>query len=170
MNIKLITDCTGIKQDAIKGIFLKRFEPNPVEIIVQKGENFSTPLTLEDFFLTTERRMQQLIKNAPHPDHYFSTIQKGYYRSKNLWYFSACIAIALPLFTPLCVMACSAPVTQEASKKKDGDLSRNFSDILAEEFPKWNKDKDSVFTLLTGEDEKMWLQQPLRHCAKILKL
>lgn len=171
MIIQVITDCLGVKQDAIKGVFSAAYKSSSIEIIQQKGVSFQTPLTQDDFFLVTLKRMQQLRTNAPHPDHHFATIQKGYYYAHGLWYLSVCVSISFPLLNPLCVMGSSVPVSQESSEKKSKDLSKNMSDILAEDYPEWDKNKDSAYELLTkGEKELDWLQEPLRHCAKFLNM
>ncbi len=40
-------------------------------------------------------------------------------------------------------------------------------DLLRDTFPEWKKSSAPVFSLLTdGEDEKLWIQQPLRHAFK----
>ncbi len=164
MEIQVVTDCTGIKQDAIKGVFQGKFENDFIDLKVQKGISFTTPMTKDDFSLTARKRIQQLRKNYENPAVYFATIQKGYYCENSIWYLSACVAISAPLLAPLPLMASSVPILGKCSKEKELDLNKNMGDIISEVYTDWNKEKDSVYKLFTGEDEKMWLQQPLRHC------
>jgi hypothetical protein len=121
-----------------------------------------------DFSLTVKKRVQQLKKNYDNPDVYFATIQKGYYYENGIWYLSACVAISAPLLAPLPLMASSVPILGKCSKEKEEDLNKNMGEIIAEIYTDWNKEKDSVYKLFTGEDEKMWLQIPLRHCLRAI--
>jgi hypothetical protein len=166
MAIEVVTDCTGIKHDAIRNAFLKKYSSTGVEINVHKGESFQTPLTLDDFHLTARKRFQWIKKTYENPDVFIATIQKGYYCLHGMWYLSACIGIAYPLLSLLTVMASSVPVGTRCSEEKSLNLSKNMSDILKEKHPEWDMKNESVYTLLTGEDETAWLEQPLRHCLK----
>jgi len=166
MIIEIITDCTGTKQDAIRNVFSKRFSNDTLEIALVKGEGFQTPLTQDDFPLTVHKRFQWMKKHHENPDVFVATIQKGYYYLNGLWFLTACVGVAYPLFSILTAMTSSVPVPPACSEKKSEDLSRNMSDILNEEHPDWDKKNGSVYTLLTGEDEMAWLEQPLRHCLR----
>lgn len=137
-----------------------------LEITLVKGEGFQTPLTQNDFPLTVNKRFQWMKKNHENPDVFVATIQKGYYYFDGLWFFAACVGVSYPLFSILTAMTSSVPVPPSCSEKKSTDSSRNMSDILKEEYPEWDKENGSVYTLLTGEDEIAWLEQPLRHCLK----
>lgn len=166
--IEIVTDCTGTKQNAINNVFSKRFDTWVLEISVVKGGNFQTPLTLEDFHLTASKRFQSIKSNYENPDVFIATIQKGYYRLNGIWFLAACVGVANPLLNLLTAMTSTVPVGQSCSKKKSLDVSKNMSDILQEEYPDWDRVNESVYTLLTGEDETAWLEQPLRHCLKTI--
>lgn len=168
MKIEVITDCTGTKQQAINNVFSKRFNTEAVEIILVKGEEgFPTPLSQDDFPLTIQKRFQWMKFAHNNPDVFIATIQRGYYYSYGLWFLSASVGIARPLFNILTAMTSSVPLPSECSKKKSLDLSKNMADILKEQYPEWDRKNVSVYELLTGEDELPWLEQPLRHCLKI---
>ncbi len=163
MSIKIITDCTGVKQEAIKGVFMGKFKPNPTEIVLEKDSVFKTPMSEGDFHLTLQARLNCLTLRSNTEYDFCVSIQKGYYRKDSLWHLTAIVGIVSSKEVTVTAKASSVPVPKKSSAAKTKSSFLNMSDILAEEFPRWNK--DSVFALLTdGEDEKMWLQQPLRHC------
>ncbi len=163
MSIKLITDCDGIKQDAIKGVFMGKFKPNPIEIILNKESVFKTPMSENDFHLTLQARLNCLTLGSEENYDFCASIQKGYYYKNSLWHFNAIVGIISSEEHLVTAKTSSVPLPRKSSDKKSHDRSLNMTDILSEEFPRWTK--GSVFFLLTdGEDEKMWLQQPLRHC------
>lgn len=163
--MKVITDCTGIKQDAIKGVFMGKFNPAPIEMTLNKGISLKTPLNEDDFHEVISKRLGRLHLLNEEKYDFSSSIQKGYYYKNGLWHLTAIVGIVSQNGNIVTAKASSVPVFKKSSDKKTEDRSRNFSDILSEDFPKWNKEKDSVYGLLTnGDDEKMWLQQPLRHC------
>jgi hypothetical protein len=172
MSIQIITDCNGLKQGAIRGVLMEAFKKQPVSVKVIKEKDFTTPLTKEDFLLIAEKRIQYLAKNdlllnerGCIPPWVFATIIKGYYRVNGNWYLCCCAGFATTQQSPILVnLGSSVPVPRVVSEKKNQDLERNMSDILAELNPGWNK--DSVFNLLTKEDEMLWLQQPLRYIVK----
>jgi hypothetical protein len=130
MKIEVITDCTGIKQGAIRNVFSNRFATDSVDIIVVKGQSFPTPLTQDDFPLTVRRRFQWLKTNHNNPDVFTTTIQKGYYYSHGLWYFAACVGVAYPLLDMITAMTSSVPVPPGCSEKKSEELSRNAHGYL----------------------------------------
>ncbi len=167
----IITDCIGIKQDAITGVLKGGIlKDQPFTVKVFKEKDFPTPMTWEDFFLTTAKRLQYLTDSVSLPERgegpwIFATLQKGYYRKNGMWYLSCCAGIVSSgqqHITP--VMGASVPVGKKASDAKNIALEKNMTEILHSQNPSW--DHKSVFALLTKEDEKMWLQQPLRYFSK----
>ncbi len=163
MSIRIITDCIGIKQDAIKGVFQQKFKPDPIELIYQKGISCKTPMDEDSFSTIILDRIVSLGHGNKGKAEFCASIQKGYYYKNTLWHFVGIVSILSDKGELVDAKTSSVSVFRKSSDKKQIDPSRNFSDILAEDFPLWNK-KDSVFELLTGEKEKDWLQHPLRHC------
>ncbi len=164
MSIQIITDCTGIKQDSIYGVFYQKFKPDPIEIIFQKGVGSKTPMDENSFSTIILDRISALGHGNKGKANFCASIQKGYYYKNTLWHFQGIVSILSNTGKLADAKTSSVPVFRKSSDKKQDNPLRNFSDIFAEDFPAWNKEKDSVFELLTREKEKDWLQQPLRYC------
>lgn len=168
-------ECTNnyrLPRPQIRGVLMEAFKKQPITVKVIKEKEFTTPLTKDDFFLMAERRIQHLrtddlllSERGCIPPWVFATIIKGWYRVNNNWYLCCCAGFATTQQSPILItLGSSVPVSKEVSEMKNKNLNRNMSEILAEFYPKW--DKDSVFNLLTKEDEMLWLQQPLRYIVK----
>ncbi len=168
MTIEIVTDCTGIKQEAIRNVFSKRFSTDSLNVGLVKSKGFETPLTQDSFPLTVQKRFQCIKENIENPDVFIATIQKGYYCVNGVWFLTACVGVAYPLYSMLTAMTSSVPLPSICAKKKSLHLSMNMSDILKEQYPEWDKENGSVYTLLTNEEEAPWLEQPLRHCLNIV--
>ena len=129
-----ITDCENIKQSAIKGVLSKAYEDFfLLPAIVNKGRSFPTPLTRDDFFLTTEKRMQFLCSIKPGPKHgdpIRATIQKGYYCYNRNWYFNCCAGFAENSNSPILLNpGSSILLPQKVSEIKNQNLEMSMTDI-----------------------------------------
>jgi non-canonical (house-cleaning) NTP pyrophosphatase len=165
-NATIITDCDGVKLEAIRGVFIQNFKS---QFFNRASKSMPTPITIESLISTTETRIQ-FIANSYSLENkfvFFSTVQRGYFFDGNLWQLISMTAIHQESGKTLKGFTSSVPLPQKISDAKTENKAKNMGDLLREQFPKWKKET-SVFNLLTGEDEKMWLQQPLRHCLKEL--
>lgn len=162
----IYTDTSDIKRDAIEGVFKAKFKI--VHTINSESFGGKTPLNLDDLILDTKSRLLLVSKKvllAGEYD-YHATIQRGFHFTGTLWHLMARVGISSYFGKMATAFTSSVPIPLTVSNTKTQDRERNLKDILKDNFPEWDQAITSVFSLLTDEDEKMWLQQPLRHCLK----
>jgi hypothetical protein len=169
----IYTDTSGVKRDAIEGVFKTNFKT--VHTIDSESLGGKTPLDLETLISETQNRLDFLSKKIPMAgkNDYCATIQRGFYSTENLWHLIARVGIShyagitssYPEATTTSFTS-SVPIPKKVSLLKTKNPNGNIKDFLEQVYPDFNKEKISMFSYLTGEDEKMWFQQPLRHCLK----
>lgn len=167
--IRVITDCTDIKQEAIRGVFAATF--HSLQCIVVAKHELPTPLSFDGFCKTIKRRMELLMQSsdASGDSFYCATVQRGYIFDGSLWHLFAAVSIGSSRTHTAQCFASSVVLSNALSIQKNRDRQKSFKEILPTEFPNWNG-SSSVYELLTGEKERDWLQQPLRFCLRqILK-
>ncbi len=170
MQYVIYTDCEGDKQDAIKGVFQQPFGLGSVTINFLDSPGPKTPISLDELSRTTLHRLETLLKlvTGSVPNQYFATIQRGFFFENGLYHLIAKAAILSPDYIMRSSFTTSIPINEKVSRRKSENKERNMKDLLKEYYPDWNRNTTSVYELLTGEREKMWLQQALRNCLKSL--
>ncbi len=170
MKITNITDCKGMKFNAIHGIFKGHYKmPNhTVETFTVDSLEVKTPLVEALFLTSLNRRLQNIqSRNIAQDANYFSSIQRGYFFENGIYHFKAIVGITDYSGKMCHAYTSTVPIDKEVSEKKYEDPELNIGKLLAEKFPDFVFG-NSVYEYLTKEDEALWLQQPLRYCLKEL--
>lgn len=159
----IITDCTGIKFDAIESF---RRELNYIECRhIEVGGNFETPLSRRSLIETLKARMNLLRKESGAiGDAILITGQRNYEYDGILYHLSGGISVQFPSGPILRAFTSTVPLDEKISAEKRADRKKNISDLLKAKHINWKG--GSVFELLTKEPEKGWWQEPLRYCFK----
>lgn len=163
----IYTDCSGIKRDAIEGVFKAKFKI--IKILNCESLGGKTPTSLDSLIISTKDRLKtisekKVLMNSE--GDYHATIQRGFYFTGTLWHLIARVGISRYPEKKAMAFTSSVPIPLKASKLKTQNPTGNIKDFLEQEYPDFNKEKISMFAYLTGEDEKMWFQQPLRFCLR----
>lgn len=169
-NIVVITDGKGIKFDVVHGVFKEHFRRiSFVELfLVENKNNLKTPLSREALLETIKMKLDFLAtRNISEDVQYLCSIQRGYYLENGLWNLVAVSGTQDNNGLTHIGFTSTVPIAKDISDKKTKDQNLNMSDLLEEKYPSWKR-KTSVFELLTGENEKSWIQESLRYCVKTL--
>ncbi len=167
-NVRVITDCTGIKLYAIEGIFRKNF--THISVQNRLSPKIKTPLSKRDLIITVKDRLNSMVEESVEfqkNNCFFATIQRGFDFDGMIWHLVAGVSLRFPSGQIVRAFTSTVPLDEDISQQKTEDEERNIKDLLFEKFPKWDK-FSSMYELLTGEDEAGWLQAPLRACMKSL--
>lgn len=166
-HINLIIDVSGTKKDAIHGIFQNEvYRKKVTQINLHVIESFkgATPLSLKSLYDSLESRITRICNSTS--DCYAATAQRCYFTLGEDWYLVAGVAIKAPFGKMVPGLTSAVSLPEKASVEKLKNPAKNFNVIFKELFPTSWDGKKSMYEFLTGEPEKEWLQEPLRHCGK----